>query len=217
MDGKEIIASIREAIAELKAKGQKTVQIENLENYCATVEKELTQSLDTLKMKHANELEHYKAKNTAELENFKAQTLIDIEMFKAVIASGLDALRAAILINGGAVVVLLGFLSSVISRGNNELLGLGLTHTLLCFGSGVFLSAVGLAFRYFSQDAYGGHQNNRNNPNYDGKLMRIGNYLKIAAITAGLLSFLAFTSGATLAYFTLSEHFEFAVSAILKN
>src|SRR5262245_22415552 len=115
MDGKEILADIREAIAELKAKGQQTVTVANLELYCDRAEKHLSKSLELIKIQNTNELEHYKAKNASELEHYKAknafqiekiktETALDVEMFKSVIAAGLDALKASVLINGGAVV-----------------------------------------------------------------------------------------------------------------
>lgn len=208
MNSKEILEDIRTQIAALKAKGQDSVLIENLERYCDQVEKDLTKSFEHLQLQHQSNLEQYKATNALEIERMKSQSAANVEMFKAVIGAGLDVLKAAVLINGGAVVVLLGFLSTVASKGDNPALGLFLTRPLLAFGTGVFLAAVALAFRYFSQDAYGGHQYKLGRPGYKGYWWPVANCLKAGAITFAVLSFAAFSVGTWNSYNVLAAHFE---------
>jgi hypothetical protein len=53
-----------------------------------------------------------------------------------------------VLINGGAVVSLLGFMGATISKGLSSSLGANLTHPLLYFGIGVLAGALAFGGRY---------------------------------------------------------------------
>ena len=78
------------------------------------------------------------------------------EMFKAVIESGLSALKAAILINGGAAVALLAFLGSIASRQGApgvELIG-PMSLAMMKFFFGVGVAGAALGSRYLSQAFY---------------------------------------------------------------
>jgi hypothetical protein len=156
MDGKEILREIREALVDLKASGEQTVSIQNLERYCDVAEAGLTASIEQLKMQHASDLEQYRATYMGQLEGYKAQMTARMEMFRSVIESGREALNAAVLINGGAVVVIVGFLGAMVSRNFAEALVLMLTEALRLFGFGVLSAALAFGGRYVTQAFYGG-------------------------------------------------------------
>jgi len=63
------------------------------------------QSIELRKLEYQRMLAHY-----------DAQTKHGIEMFKSVIESGREALNALVLVNGGAVVALLGFMGATLSK-----------------------------------------------------------------------------------------------------
>jgi hypothetical protein len=77
-----------------------------------------------------------------------------LETFKVVIASGQNALRAAMLVNGGAAVALLALLGNIVTKTESDRVLKGpLPVALLFFGLGVFMSAVASALVYFAQVA----------------------------------------------------------------
>lgn len=143
MESTEIIGALKTALADVKSQGQDTVSIVALENYLETLRIDAGQSLELEKLAHQRTLAHY-----------DAQTKHGIEMFKSVIESGREALNALVLVNGGAVVALLGFMGATISKGLSQRLGGNLTLPLLEFGIGILMGALGFGARYFSQFFY---------------------------------------------------------------
>ncbi len=98
-----------------------------------------------------------------EMEQYKAdlQKLVDenkyiydsgIEMFKAVIAMGQNALRSGFLLNGGAAVALLAFISRLTETnpGKVEIFA----HSLIFFVAGVFAVVLTSGMSYLSQWFY---------------------------------------------------------------
>ncbi|WP_218669160.1 hypothetical protein, partial [Xanthomonas axonopodis] len=70
-------------------------------------------------------------------------------MFKSVLDTGKSAIDALLIINGGAVVVLLGMLSNLAKESNGDELARYLALPLLQFGLGVLCAAATFALRYF--------------------------------------------------------------------
>lgn len=148
MEPTEIIGALKAALADVKMQGQDTVSIVALENYLEGLRSDAGHSLEFQKLEHQRSLAHY-----------DAQTKHSIEMFKSVIESGREALNALVLVNGGAVIALLGFMGATISKGLTQALGANLTLPLLEFGIGVLMGALGFGARYFSQVFYSSEKN----------------------------------------------------------
>ena len=102
MSTKKTLEEILKTIIDLENKGQKTVPVSNLKNYIASFDGD---NIDS-NARHIFE---------SELERWKANNAIGIEMFKSVIEAGLNALKSAMIINGGASVALLAFMGALLS------------------------------------------------------------------------------------------------------
>ena len=140
MEPAQVIDNLKTALADVKGKGQDSVAIDALEEFLEALRSGAGQSLELRKLEYQRSLAHYDAQNKHA-----------IEMFKSVIDSGREALNALVLINGGAVVALLGFMGATKSKGLPQALGTALTLPLVQFGFGVLMGALGFGARYFSQ------------------------------------------------------------------
>jgi hypothetical protein len=106
-----------------------------------------------------------------------------------------EALNAALLINGGAVIAFLGFLGSMLSKGGSEALGLKLTIPLLSFGFGVLFGALGFGFRYCAQFFYA------------RKRAKTGHTFNAISVLSATSALIAFGSGVYIAYAAFTNHF----------
>src|SRR4029077_21215502 len=70
------------------------------------------------------------------------------ETFKGLIALSIEALKALLLINGGAAVAILAYLGSLASRGSGAHLP-DIKNALLCYAGGVFTTALAFIVAYF--------------------------------------------------------------------
>ena len=116
-------------------------------------------------------------------------------MFKSVIEAGREALNALILINGGGVVALLGFLGATISKGLPATLGLQLAPSILLFGIGVLSGGLSFGLRYMTQFCYAYNWN------------KTGTTLNIAANSAAITGYILFGCGIYTAYDALKKQF----------
>jgi hypothetical protein len=117
------------------------------------------------------------------LAYYDAQTKHSLAMFNSVIESGREALNALVLVNGGAVVALLGFMGATISKGLPKALGADLTLPLVQFGFGVLMGALGFGARYFSQAFF------------TAKMDKAGDSFRVAAIFFALAGYSLFGCG----------------------
>jgi len=140
METKEAIALLKSDITVLKERGQDSVPIAGLQDYLSGLEKAAATS---------TELRNHALQSS--LAQYDARVRSDLEMFKSVLDAGIEALKAVMLINGGAAVALLGALSYVVSKGGLEQLGLGVSISLAYFGGGVLSAALALGARYVTQ------------------------------------------------------------------
>jgi hypothetical protein len=143
MEARQAIAKIKADLSKLKNSGSETIPIEDLEKYLTSV----AESAD-------NSIELQKLELQRSVANYDAENKFSIEMFRSVIEAGREALKAALIMNGGAVIAMLGFLGTTVGKTNSNTLGLALTLPLAVFGFGVF--SVGAAFvgMYLSQYFY---------------------------------------------------------------
>lgn len=126
------------------------------------------------------------------LAHYTAKTQHSIEMLKAVLEAGKSALHALLIINGGAVVALLGVLSNLVGKAGGSDFAIALALPLLLFGIGVLAGATGFAFRYFSQACYS--ESDDDNDKYE----KWGDRFRYSAIATALGGYALF--GIAIAY-----------------
>lgn len=144
MEAQEVIDSLRTQLEQVRSEGNAQVQVSALIAYLAAVERDADQSKSYREQQHAGMLAHYAAQNQENLE-----------MLKATLEAGKSALHSLLIINGGAVIALLGVMSNLVGNPDGVALAKYLALPLIQFGLGVLCGALGFAFRYFSQDCYG--------------------------------------------------------------
>lgn len=188
MEPTQFVKNLRTALADLRAKGQETVDISALVTHLDAQPSNAVQSIELQKI----ETQHA-------LAQLDVHTKHRIEMFKAVIESGREALNALVLINGGAVIALLGFLGGTVSKGLPQTLGLSLTIPLLQFGLGVLMGAIAFASRYLSQAFYSTSN------------MKMGHAFRYVAVFFALTGYGLFGCGIYGAYSAFSMHFALSV------
>jgi hypothetical protein len=101
--------------------------------------------------------------------------------------SGHNALKAAMLINGGAAVAFLAFLGNLLAKSQSVKMA-EFPKALLCFVFGVLLSAMASASTYFTQHSY------------RHRSMAAGNRVRGVTICLVILSYILFAAGALIAY-----------------
>lgn len=143
MESQELIDAFRKQLDQVEAQGGQQVQVSALRMYLSALQRDAGASQEFRKREHEGMLAHHAAKNQH-----------SIEMLKAVLEAGKSALHALLIINGGAVVALLGVMSNLAGKPTGILLAKYLALPLLQFGIGVLVGALGFAFRYLSQACY---------------------------------------------------------------
>lgn len=185
MEAQEVIDNLREQLDQVEAQGAQQVHVAGLRAYLKALETDAEVSQEYRKRQHEGMLAHYAAKNEHA-----------IEMLKAVLEAGKSALHVLLIINGGAVVTLLGAMSNLAGKpATATLLAKYLALPLLQFGIGVFFGALGFALRYLSQACYA--ENNAEKRN----LAAWGDGLRYAAICFALAGYVAFCLGVGNAYY----------------
>jgi hypothetical protein len=143
MEAKDAIEKVRKALNDLEANGQKLVSTEGLRNFLDSVEKEAGASIELSKLRHESHLTQYKAERE-----------LAIELFRSVISSGQHALKTSILVNGGAAVALLAFVSNVWTKTQAPQVARALTLSIVYFGIAVLVGAVSTGTTYVTQYFY---------------------------------------------------------------
>jgi len=181
MESKEVIESFRKQLDQVEGQGGQQVQIAALRAYLNALEKDADESQEYRRQEYEGMLAHYTAK-----------TQHSIEMLKAVLEAGKSALHALLIINGGAVVALLGVLSNIVGKAGGPEFAIALALPLLLFGIGVLAGATGFAFRYFSQACYSESDDDSD------KYEKWGDRFRYSAIAAALAGYALF--GTAIAY-----------------
>ena len=109
------------------------------------------------------------------------------ELFKSVIASGENALKAAMLINGGASVAFLAFLGNLMVKSQALKMG-NFPKAMLCFVGGVLVAATATGLTYCAQHSY--HQ----------RRLKTGNVFNMFAIAFVVASYFLFAFGGWKAF-----------------
>jgi hypothetical protein len=183
MESRDLIEDLRRQLSQVEAQGGTQVQVAALRSYLEAVEKNAAVSLEHRKLEHEGMLAHY-----------AAQSEFNIEMLRSVLESAKSGIQALLVINGGAVIALLGVMSNLATRPGGDLLARYLALPLLEFGAGVLCAGLAFAFRYFSQACYseGGGEKN--------KYTTWGDRLRIVTILIGVAGYVLFGVAMVNAY-----------------
>lgn len=137
----------------------------------------------------ADQIENLKAQLQIMVEREKSNHASDLEMFRTVIQSGQNALKTALLMNGGASVALLAFIGKLTEEQHSRIPAF--TDALAVFVCGVFAIVVSSGFTYLSQWFYAETENWK---------QHAGLIFNIFAILLGITSYGFFVWGMRSAY-----------------
>lgn len=182
MSAKEFAAQLRRIIVDLKANGTAAIYSDNLIEYLNNVIASPSPATSEA------ELEQYRSQLQLHVAQYEAENESSLEMFRSVIQSGQNAMRSSFLLNGGAAIAMLAFISRLTEAHLDKVAAF--TASLIPFVIGVLAIAVTSGATYLSQWFYSGTT----------KQQKIGFSLNIFAIVLGLSSYGFFSWGMITAY-----------------
>jgi len=150
MELQEAIDKFKKDLAHVKAGGATQVEINALDGYLDTLLAGASTSVELRRLTHESNLAHYNAKIAHSLENFRV-----------VMQAGKEAINAAIIINGGAIIALMSFLANAIGKPGRVNYLMAFSYPLFLLGCGVFFGGVAFGTRYISQFLYADLENVR--------------------------------------------------------
>ncbi|MFC3816594.1 hypothetical protein [Lysobacter sp. GCM10012299] len=183
MEPKALIDSVITELDRFKGTGNHQISVEAMKRYMEGMKASATTSLEERRIAHEGSLAQY-----------SATTQYNLEMFKSVMDAGRNAIQALLIINGGAVIAMLGMLSNLAGKPTGDVLARLLALPLLQFGIGVLLAASCYAVRYFSQACYA------EAPEEGGIWFKAGQALTLAAILVGISGYVLFAFGIANSY-----------------
>jgi hypothetical protein len=194
VNGKDVIAITREAVANAQAAGLKTIDPKALLNLLDLLDKEVTatdQSRDRANALAQLEIEKYKAELASWVSKTQHVSAWELEGFKQVIALGQSAIKSVTLINGGAAVALLAFIGHLAVAATSKYQITPFAESLRYFVAGVLCSALASGTTYLSQYFY----------SRSGKWWAaLAITFHLATVLVTICAFAAFIQGASLAY-----------------
>jgi hypothetical protein len=142
------------------------------------------------------EMERYKC----ELEKWKTDIQCSMIMYQQVNMQGQAAMKAALLINGGASVAVLAFIGTAMNNDANSLLLLKLCFSMLMFIAGVLSVAFSFGVSYFAgfADARGTEADHSGKKTF--KWWPILNIIAIILVVIGYMFFIAGSLNAFCAF-----------------
>jgi hypothetical protein len=179
----DAIQKFKSDLVAVKADGKSNIAIENLEKYLEFLLADASQSLEHRKMIHQSQLAEY-----------SATIAMGVESFRAVMDAGKEAINAAIIINGGAVIALMAFVGNSAAKYGHQIVAFAAI-PLLLFGIGVFCGGVAFGTRYVSQFLYARPQNKN--------LVRLGHVFNGVSWIVTTGSFIIFAIGVFVGYLGL--------------
>lgn len=146
MSAQSFAKQLKEIIQEAQNNGTAAIYCDALISYLEEVEKSQDTELTSV------ELEKYKAElnNWISQNDFQHQS--SLEMFRSVITAGQSAIKSSFLLNGGAAVALLAFISHIATTNRSSISIFA--DSLLPFAYGVLAITVTSGFTYLSQWLY---------------------------------------------------------------
>jgi hypothetical protein len=200
MEPNEVIDTIKQQVTIAKQRGNEHLHADAVLAYLDDLQKQAGESQHLRKLNSDRTLAQYNANNDH-----------SVELLKAVLEAGKSALHYLVLINGGAVIALLGTLGSLAGKisgamtqstaGAATILAQLLALPLLQFGTGVLCGAVGFALRYVSQAFFTEAFNCDLRESGGGKQYeRFGRAARWAALATVVAGFVAFGLGVGNSY-----------------
>ncbi|MBN2785360.1 MAG: hypothetical protein JXR25_11070 [Pontiellaceae bacterium] len=146
---------LQEAVDQLKDDGVKTIEIESLELWLASVgDKAEESNQQTREFVHQSNLAKFHANSEANLSQYRANCETSLELFRSVIRISEFAIRWVIIVSGSGCIALLGLIGSIwATPGSADYIRVMLS-TLCWFGGATFLSLISAGFLYFAQSLY---------------------------------------------------------------
>lgn len=182
MSVKEFAIQLLNSIKDVRTNSE-TLQCDNLISY---LEKVIATDPGDLSQ---NQIEHLKAQLQIMVEREKSNHASDLEMFRTVIQSGQNAVKTALLMNGGASVALLAFIGKLTEEQQSRIPPFA--DALAIFVAGVFTIVVASGSTYLSQWFYAESETWKE---------RTGLGFNLLSILLGLTSYGFFVWGMRTAY-----------------
>ena len=179
----DVFEILKDAIATARESNVTHVAIEDLERLTGEIESQALESPEGVSASEAS-MERYKAKLAALGNSLQHEHEKELEMLRSVITTGQNALKAALLINGGAAVALLAFVGGVWNNPKAAPLRPELAYGLSLFVWGVLAAACASGATYLSQAGFGGELGRRSQAIGEG-----ARWLAIAFVVASYALF----------------------------
>lgn len=189
MNSHDVVKHFKQVVENTRAAGVQHVSLESLSDFTDDIEKLVVENAIDVPVSE-KELEILKARLNAAVLRDQYAYEKDLELIRATVGTAQSALKASILINGGAAVALLAFVSGVWPLG--ALIRAEIAQALLFFTLGVLCSAVASLLAYFTQAGFGNE--------FGEASQKIGTYARYAAMLVVLGSFGFFIAGSFVAY-----------------
>jgi|GEM_PF-1794253 len=194
MKNSEIFDAFRFANQGARDQNLDSIPLNTLEQFLNEMEERSKKTPEGMRAEVAAE-EHYKASLTDIFAQNQRNHETALELFKSVIASSQGAIRAALIINGGAAVAMLGF-TGQLWKLQGAVGHQSVAIALAWFAGGVCSAGITAFFAYFSQLFYS---------NKVPWSQRAGVVSHLAALLTGASSFICFGMGAYNAYWLVSQ------------
>ena len=195
MKATDVLSEIRQALNQTKEQGHTTVSIDAMENYLTLFDRDVENDTCHKSLNHEAELAKFKAENDRNIAYSNNETAHSIEMFKSVITAGQSALKASMIVNGGAAAALLAFTGKIWETQTSEVVANSLTSSIFIFCLGVLCAALATSTTYLSQLAF------------SSDWIKLGHTINVFNIVVVLSSYGLFCFGAFTAANSLGVHF----------
>lgn len=150
MEAKELLSTIKADIDAAKNEGVSSLDVDLLNNYLSSFETKTAHSeyerMITL-AKFKEDSENYRA-------DINHQAGAELAMFKSVITTGQSALKASLIINGGAALALLALFGKIWGSQTGQLIIDSMALAIMMFSKGVLYAAFATGGAYLSQRIY---------------------------------------------------------------
>lgn len=189
------IEKIRLLLKETKSQGHDAINIHAFENYLTSIENEIGEDAQYASMNLERDLALFKAENDRNIAHANNLTASSLEMFRSVISSGQAALKASMVINGGASVALLAFMGKIWSSEITNAVASKLSTSIFLFCIGLLCAALSSGTTYITQLFYNKQKE------------KLGTWINGLTIVLVLLSYLIFIVSAFIAAASFGMHF----------
>ena len=190
------IQKLQRDLESLQKGGHSTIEVENLQAYLSDAVSSSDADFRERELINRNRLVEYEALHKSNLAREEAKIRVELEGYKVVVEASKEAINAAMIVNGGAAIAILGFLGALASKGGLSVIGASMAGVMASFAFGVFLAAVAFGCRYFMQYFDSG---NKNLPAI------VFQWLAVSAVSG---SYVAFGLGAWNAYSAFQHFFQ---------